>query len=169
MARPQSSEQMINFITKNWRDSKGNTYAKYLFFKDQDYIENERNFIQWLFPTRRASETHPSMATLDEHGIDEIRSSTFAQNNLIEMTNRMIRFYSESDVWLKHRSHHHKRISRIIESVGLLVGADAASSFLESIEEIAAAADDPIDPCAHEIWHERLREVGGRLDSWWDR
>ena len=101
------------------------------------------NYIQWVFPTRGSSGHNPHVPKLDQATIDLLRKDKQAQANLRRAMDHMVDFYTNTDAWLKKGDHNQKRITRIIDSLGLLAnpnfheGTDLANEFHGKIMAIA--------------------------------
>ena len=63
-----------------------------------------------------------------------------AQENLKKAVQMMSGFYQRSDHWMRYADHNHLRVSRIIRSLALLQGEEAAKQFLARIGARVEAA-----------------------------
>ena len=78
--------------------------------------------------------------------------------NLRRASERMLRFYEETDGWLTFSDHNHLRITRILKSLRLLAGHDAARAFYDRVMTRHRAAGSPISPRNLAYWTEALNE-----------
>ena len=69
----------------------------------------------------------------------------------------MLSFYRQTDGWLGWSDHNHLRISRIIQSLRVLVDPAAAQAFHDEIVAMVAAAGSPVDPRNRGYWDRALR------------
>ncbi len=82
--------------------------------------------------------------------LTELRASAAAKARLDQAAQRMLAFYRDNDHWRVRRDHNHLRITRIIRSLRLILGDEAADGFRREIEALAAGA--PIDPTSRRYW-----------------
>ena len=86
------------------------------------------------------SRAQPQSPILTPAEITAIRESSAAQENLREAAELMSGFYQRNDHWLRYADHNHLRVSRIIRSLALLQGEEAAKQFLARIGARVEAA-----------------------------
>jgi Opioid growth factor receptor (OGFr) conserved region len=135
------------------RDTRGRLAIAVLGFSDEK-LENVHDYIQWLFPLPTRSGAQPDAPVLTEAEIRAIQADPRAIATLEEATERMLRFYRETSGWLSPQDHNHLRITRIIKSLRLLVGPDAARRFHEAIMALHDAAGAPVNPRSLRFWVE---------------
>ena len=82
----------------------------------------------------------PQSPILTPAEITAIRESSAAQENLKKAVQMMSGFYQRSDHWMRYAAHNHLRVSRIIRSLALLQGEEAAKQFLARIGARVEAA-----------------------------
>ena len=124
--------KIANFLAGKQTDDLGRTLQEIWTF-DDTAIERSHDFIQWVFPLTEPSKAVPTSPTLLETDITAIRSSQTAQNNMKRSADWFIEFLTKNDLWLRRNNHNHRRISRAIKSLRLLVGEDAAREFCDRI------------------------------------
>jgi hypothetical protein len=109
------------FLIGEGRDARGRTVHDVLGMSDAD-LEHHHDYIQWLFPvpTRSAAVPGPPLLSPDE--IATIQPDPRACAAVERAAQRMTRFYPGNDHWLVAYDHNHLRITRIIQSLRLLVG-----------------------------------------------
>ena len=71
----------------------------------------------------------------------------------------MLRFYGTTRWWLTGYDHNHLRITRIIHSLGLLLGPEEARRFHEAILALHEAAGSPVNARSLDYWAE-ARQAG---------
>ena len=145
------------FLAGLGRDGRGRLAADVLGFSDRD-LEAIHDYIQWLFPLPTRSAAQPGSPVLTEAEIAAIRTDPQAADTLRRATERMLRFYGATDHWLASHDHNHLRITRIIKSLGLLVGPEAAGDFHHAVLAMHEAAGSPINPRSLRFWEEAARD-----------
>jgi hypothetical protein len=70
----------------------------------------------------------------------------------------MLRFYTGTNGWLTPYDHNHLRITRIIRSLKLLMGSDAAQGFHRTILALQDAAGAPVNANSLRFWAEAAQE-----------
>jgi hypothetical protein len=133
------------------RDSRGRLASDVLAFSDE-HLEEAHDFIQWLFPLPTHSAAQPNAPVLTNAEIEAIRADQRATDTLGRATERMLRFYGNTNWWLRWQDHNHLRITRIIHSLRLLIGSDAAHRFHASILAMHEAAGTPINTHSLRFW-----------------
>ena len=103
---------------------------------DEEF-ESNHGFIQWAFPTPRASQQVTKAPPLD------LKSAVWLAENedfiafLEKMTVRFLEFLSIKKHWRKHYDHNHLRISRAIESLRILHSWELADWFYSRVVDLA--------------------------------
>lgn len=137
------------------RDGRGRRVADVLAFSNEE-LEYTHDFIQWLFPLPTRSGAQPNAPILTPSEIEAIRSDPRAVETIRQAVDRMLHFYREMDTWLSWQDHNHLRITRILQSVRLLVGPEAARRFHADILCLHKAAGAPINARSLRFWEEAL-------------
>ena len=132
---------LTDFLNGRGVDGAGRRLAEVVGFDDRA-IEDRHDFIQWLFPLQAESSALPNAPVLTDAEVDLIRGDPAAQANLAAGTERMLGFYRRTQAWLQPFDHNHLRITRIIRSLRLLVGDQAAEGFHTQV--LALAGDRPL-------------------------
>jgi hypothetical protein len=143
------------FLVGRATDAAGRAIGDVLAFSDAE-LEARHDFIQWLFPLATPSAAVPWSPVLTEAEILAIRADPAAQENLAAAAARMTRFYDGNDHWLVRGDHNHLRITRIVASLKLLAGREAAADFLAAIEARVEAAGSPVNPTSRRYWRAAL-------------
>ncbi|MDP8919054.1 MAG: opioid growth factor receptor-related protein [Pseudomonadota bacterium] len=134
-------------------DSRGRLVTDVLDFSDEQ-LEAVHDYIQWLFPLQTRSGAQPDAPVLAQAEIVGIRADGRAADTLAKATERMLRFYRSTKWWLTGYDHNHLRITRILHSLKLLVGPEAAQSFHHTILAMHEAAGAPVNPRSLHYWAE---------------
>ena len=99
-----------------------------------DEIEQTHDFVQLVFPTNK-----PSMAV--SHGfyldsetlIEQIKNNPETKKNIVKSANWFLSFLARNTYWNQKYDHNQLRITRIIESLRLLVSNEEADKFYRSV------------------------------------
>ncbi|RZJ43703.1 MAG: hypothetical protein EON87_11635 [Brevundimonas sp.] len=142
---------IVDFLEGRGPDSSGRSIEHVLGF-DSATIERQHNFVQWVFPLLEASQAVPGSPVLTPADVDLIRQSETAQTNLSSAATMMAAFYGSSDHWLRSHDHNHLRITRIIKSLRLLAGDDAADRFYDVIEGLVDASGQALNDVSRRYW-----------------
>jgi hypothetical protein len=142
-----------SFLEGDGVDDRGRTVADILAYADAE-LEARHDFIQWLFPLPEASRAVPGSPILTAAEAAAIRASPAALSSLDAAAKRMLAFYAANDHWLRSHDHNHLRITRIIRSLRLLAGDEAADGFRAGIRALAAEAGAPINSTTLRFWDE---------------
>jgi hypothetical protein len=133
------------------RDGRGRLAADVLGFSDER-LEEVHDYIQWLFPLPTRSAAQPGAPVLTQAEIDAIRTDPRALDTIRKAIERMLQFYKETNWWLTSHDHNHLRITRIIHSVKLLVGAEEAQRFHKDILALDYVAGCPVNTRSLSFW-----------------
>lgn len=71
----------------------------------------------------------------------------------------MLRFYQGTAWWLTSHDHNHLRITRILNSLGLLIGLDEAQDFYKAIIALNEAAGSPVNPVSLSYWERAAKGI----------
>jgi hypothetical protein len=145
--------QLIDFYLGEGRDTSGRMIEEVWAFDNSD-LEIVHDYIQWLFPTVRASDYNPESPVLSEEDIILFRLNLQLQRNLRESFEIILAFFGlrlDSDLVcegnnFKERkhilfgsfNHNHLRVTRILDSLvtlGLRKEAKAFFAFLHDNKE----------------------------------
>jgi hypothetical protein len=145
------------FLAGVGRDGRGRLVDDVLGFSDSE-MESVHDYIQWLFPLPSPSAAQPHSPVLTAAEIAAIRADPRAVDTLKKATERMLRFYRETRWWLTSHDHNHLRITRILRSLYLLLGAEEARRFHNTILGLHKAAGSPVNPRSLRFWEEAVGE-----------
>jgi hypothetical protein len=142
---------VVSFLTGESADAHGRTIEAVLQ-QDDEWLEKEHNYIQWLFPLLDESEQVHDAPVLSPEEVELLRQSDAALGNQQQAVERMMHFYTNNDHWLTTMDHNHLRITRILKSVQLLQSLVAAEAIYNRLMERVHQAGDPIDPKNIAFW-----------------
>ena len=147
------------YLTGVGRDASDRTLDEILALPDRQ-LEHIHDYIQWLFPlpTRSMAQPHSPVLTAEE--IAAIRADPAALANLARATERMLAFYRQTDDWLVPSDHNHLRISRILQSLTILSGPEAARRFYTAIIARVEASGARIAPGNRRYWDAAVQAGG---------
>jgi hypothetical protein len=136
-------------------DSQGRSIEMVLALSD-DELERIHDYIQWLFPLQTRSGAQPLAPVLTSGDVKAIRTDTAALSNLKRAADRMLRFYRDTNWWLRSYDHNHLRITRILHSLKLLAGADASREFYKALLELHEQRGAPVNANSLRFWAEAV-------------
>ena len=145
------SAPVVAFLEGEGPDARGRSLFDVLAF-DNAALESHHDFIQWLFPLTEPSGAVPDAPILSPEDIAAIRLSGKAQCALAAATDRMEAFYQHTHDWLMPNDHNHRRITRIIRSLRLLVGDDQADAFKAAILSRVELTRAPVSARSRGYW-----------------
>ncbi len=139
------------FLTNQGPDFKGRTLDEIWSYSDNE-IESTHDFIQIVFPTNKPSQASFNKLYLsDQTLIDKLKNNPKAIINLEKSAAWFLSFLNRNDAWKKGYDHNQLRITRIIESLRLLVSDEAADEFFKAILRLVK---DPtiLNPSTMKFW-----------------
>ncbi len=142
---------IVDFLKGAGTDGAGRTVFDVVALGDQD-IENQHDFIQWLFPLNELSGANRRAPVLAAEDVEAIHASGLAQIALAAATDRMAHFYLRNGHWLVDHDHNHLRITRIIKSLRLLRGPGEAEDFRQIILRRDEQAGRPVSAGSRQYW-----------------
>jgi len=125
---------ILEYLNGRGIDHKGRKLDEVLKQNDV-YLEENHDYIQWLFPLKEPSYNVPEAPVITEEEITLARSSEVIKVNMENSLDRMTKFYLNNDQWLEPREHNHLRITRIIKSSRMILGDEPAEEFYNQIME----------------------------------
>lgn len=163
MADPSEQDtEIIAFLSGAGPDACGRSFDNVLALDNRD-LEQNHDYIQWLFPLRTPSMAVPGSPILTHTDIRKIISNTDIQARLFRARERMLRFYNETDHWLVYHDHNHLRITRILLSTSLLTGKIEAIRVHYAILDRINLAAAPVSPASRKYWADAVS--GGHNDK----
>ena len=136
-----TARPVVRFLEGEGTDARGRSVFDVIAMNDVA-LERTHDFIQWLCPLPEPSAAIPDSPVLTPEDIQAIRVSELAPIALAAGTDRMAAFYGATHEWLMPNDHNHRRITRVIRSLRLLVGdleADAFHAFIMARVEATRA------------------------------
>ena len=141
------------FLTNQANDFKGRNLDLIWQYSDAE-IDGYHDFIQLIFPTNKPSRNSFHGHYLDnEILIEKLRNNIEVKENLMKSAAWFLGFLSRNKSWASGYDHNQLRITRVIESLRLLVSDEAANEFFQSILSLVK---DPatINPATIKFWEE---------------
>jgi len=119
-------------------DFKGRTLQDIWNFSYNE-IENQHDFIQMIFPLDQPSNAVFHGIYLDDREvIENLRKNPSVQSNMMKSANWFLSFLNRTNHWKASNDHNHLRITRIIQSLRLLVSDKEADAFYVSVMAMLA-------------------------------
>ena len=125
-----------DFLTHRGEDFKGRTLNDIWSFSDQE-IENIHDFVQIIFPLNKPSQSvfHGYFLDTDEL-VNQLKNNTQAKENILKSSKWFFSFLQRNMYWNRSHDHNHLRITRVIESLRLLVSDEEANTFYTNVLEL---------------------------------
>lgn len=142
---------ILAFLEGEGPDARGRSVFEVLAMNDVA-LEHTHDFIQWLFPLPEPSQAVPDAPVLTPDDVLAVRASDLAPIALAAATDRMTNFYRSTHDWLMPNDHNHRRITRIIRSLRLLVGDDEADAFRDAILARVEQTRAPVSARSRGYW-----------------
>lgn len=139
----------------------------------------KHNYIQWLFPLKKASAQVPNSPILSAKEVELFRSDPVLRRGLLRSLERMLRFYgftltvgndkqahvirnddfdTRRKDWLTPNNHNYRRISRILESMRLLGLGEMSRLFLQALKDLYRDDSSQIGWTTYSYWKEAAGE-----------
>ncbi|CAN0252809.1 unnamed protein product, partial [Scytosiphon promiscuus] len=138
--------------------------------QSDSWLEQTHDYIQWLFPTKQASQMVPNAPVLSDADIVEVgRKGEKPQRNMVSALGRMLEFYGLTIVerwnmlyvrkgenfdlnakWMEASDHNALRLTRIISSLRAFKLEDYADALQEFLCELPELRGHP----SQEFWSE---------------
>ncbi|KAE9541965.1 hypothetical protein HT665_02600 [Ursidibacter maritimus] len=172
--------QILDFLEQKGTDHKGRTIQDIWAF-DIFNLENNHDFIQWIFPLDTPTKSNRFAPILTESDCGQIKKSEIAQYSLQKSLDVMLSFWGlklengrvivaeELDrnrinhFWIRRTNHNQLRITRTIKSLAMLGQLELARQLQQGILEIAK--NYAIHPETIEFWQSALIEQPDK-DEW---
>lgn len=155
---PQRSEPRVGgdlcaFYLGRMQCGNGSSWEEIINW-DNQRLESQHDYIQWLFPLKTRSGPNPSAPILNADTIQVFKQSPKGQARLLRSFDRMLSFYglqrnaqrgeitrsanfnTRAAVWLTQNNHNFLRITRIIHSLYLLGQPNQSQSFFTVMQDI---------------------------------
>ena len=142
---------LVDFLNGTGPDHQGR-YLRDIWDFDDKAIEQTHDFIQWMFPLTEKSMSVPGVPVLSTTDIEAIRTSEVARSNLEKSAQWYLGFLQRNDHWINSYDHNHLRITRAIKSLAILISKKSATSFLNSVFQIAGNRIQNVGQNAIKFW-----------------
>jgi hypothetical protein len=143
------------YLSGEGTDGRGRRAQEVLASSDHD-LEVRHDWVQWLFPLPTRSAAVPGSPVLTPDEIAAIRADPRARATLAHAADRMLAFYRDTRFWLAPFDHNHLRITRILQSLRLLLGPAAARPVYDALLGLHEAAGAPVNPASLRYWREAI-------------
>ena len=128
---------IISFLEGASANGEGLTLAQIWEFDDEQ-IERNHSFIQWVFPTDLKSGSNNLSAVLSVTELEMLQNNDAIARNIEKSISWFLSFLSKYNHWITNYNHNHLRVSRIIRSTALLHSVELAKWFMDTVIEMAA-------------------------------
>ncbi len=126
----------ITFLTREGNDFLGRNLQDIWDFSDEE-IEQTHDFVQVVFPINKPSRAVSHGVYLDSEAlIEQIKNNPEAKENILKSAKRFLSFLARNTYWNQKYNHNQLRITRVIESLRLLVSNVEADKFYQSVLEL---------------------------------
>ncbi len=158
------AQKIFEFFAGTGTDHADRTIQDYLTM-DNTSLELIHDYIQWAFPTRKASQFGDHAPLLSDEAVVLLQSDRTALDNFYLMLYRMIAFYREAPQWLTDFDHNHMRITRIIHSSAEVLGLGSPQYFLDIILELNKDAGSPVSGKSIDFWTQAMVDAQAKFDA----
>lgn len=129
-----------HFMVDGGMDAERRTLREYRAFTDEQ-MESAHDYIQWMFPTDQPSKFNPYAPLL-------LEADSFGNRGMVGPVMRSVLqftgFLARRQRWRKPGDHNILRITRMLRSVKLICGDDAALDLFEIVCEFRSDAEDDL-------------------------
>ena len=172
MSAQDSLQPLVDFYLGVCGDHADRHVDDVLAF-DDDELESNHDYIQWLFPLRERSIAVPASPVIDDSQVGVFRCNLFLQVRVVEAFDRMLAFYglvrlpSSGDAhpiarlwtsadcrpsWIAPRNHNLPRVTRILKSLRLLGLDSHARAFFRCLESLYREEREAIGEATFGFW-----------------
>jgi hypothetical protein len=171
-------ERILAFFEGVDTDQSGRTIQEVLAMDDYA-LENEHDYVQWLFPSPEISDANPGAPVVEEETVRAFAARSDLRGTLLRGLHVMLTFYGlelveqgdelevregpdfeeKSFTWLIPVDHNHLRISRILLSLRTLNCQPHATALLAYLELLVARLPHRFKDQTLPTW--RRRGTGG--------
>ena len=162
---------LIAFYSGTGKDAAGRRLEDVWRFSHEELEENH-DYIQWLFPLKERSAFNPRAPILDAATVDRFRSDAVLKGNLERSLGVMLDFYGlqivgdrivrsaafgeRSGNWLTPFNHNFLRLTRILKSLSLLGLGVRARQLFACLEEIYSGYSSVIGERTMSFWRKAI-------------
>ena len=124
------------FLIGEGSDFLGRNLQDIWDFSDEE-IEQTHDFVQVVFPINKPSRAASHGFYLDSEAlIEQIKNNPEAKENILKSAKWFLSFLARNTYWNQKYNHNQLRITRVIESLRLLVSNVEADKFYQSVLEL---------------------------------
>lgn len=172
MIENRFTKVIIPFYLDKQTDAEGRLLRE-IWEWDNDELEHEHNYIQWLFPLREATIHNPNAPIVNDAVIEAFSTEPRLRRNLLQSFEVMLRFYglemndiearyiditfsedyeSRKEVWLRKYNHNYLRLTRILKCLMILGLEEYAEALFECLLKIYDVEGDKIGYETLQFW-----------------
>jgi hypothetical protein len=164
---------IISFYEGKIKNKSGLSIDQILNMDDEE-LEKNHTYIQWLFPLQEKSREVPSSPVISDFQVNEFKNNREVRNVFIDVIEMMMEFYGlhisafeiekgnnweeRSKNWLTSKNHNFLRLTRIMKSLMLLGYTDCAKALYNCLCEIYEENKEIIGPITKQYWDEAVEE-----------
>ncbi len=171
MLSQSSPRNILAFYRGEERNNNGIDIAHILQADDQ-WLESDHQWVQWAFPLEKPSPYNATAPILVQETMEAFRNDPSLKNHILAVFNRILYFYglkmtmqgqiergptfpARAQNWLQPGNHNFLRITRIIHSLGLMLGSPNTygKAFFDIMENIYLnEGNGIITDASYNIW-----------------
>ena len=148
--------QILQFLRGGGTDHKNRT-LDLILASDDVFLEEEHDYIQWLFPLKEPSANVLDAPVITDGEVLLAQSDKIIRKNMQKSLDRMILFYRNNNHWLKPKEHNHLRITRILKSTAMILSEEEAERFYDFIMDTVCNSVVEILPSHVTYWTDAVR------------
>lgn len=159
---------LLKFYRNECKNNQGITLSDIWSYSDQQ-LEEDHNYIQWLFPTNNASFWNRSAPVLSEFDIAMLSSDEIVMKNFRKSLVFFLRFYGlalqdddglaidndfaqRAERWITRYNHNYRRMSRILRFLTLFGLNEIKQNLLDMLEMIYMSNEKVVGKETYQIW-----------------
>lgn len=165
-----TQETLKDFLTGKGVNHKGLSIQDILDF-DNDRLESEHDYIQWLFPTIERSKSHPLSPVVKDIGyfFSDYSEGLYIHGYMNKSFNKMLIFYGFSVIgndivfnenlnhnWITKHNHNYLRITRILKSLRLFGLDNEAVRFYRALTSLEPKYKEIIGEKSYKYWYDAI-------------
>lgn len=142
------------FLKNNEPDIYGRYISEIWSFNDEQ-IETTHNFIQFLFPLTQPSKNSFNKIYINSDDLlHELKSDKKVRESIMYSSNWYFSFLERNQHWQTYFDHNHLRVSRVIESLNVIVSNRQANRFYKQVLDICI--EELINDETKFIWKSKI-------------
>ena len=165
------NDALLAFYAGSGKDAAGRRIDDIWQFSNAE-LENNHDYIQWLFPLTERSAFNPNAPVLDAATIERFRANESLRRNLERSLHVMLAFYGlaltgdrivraasfaeRSANWLMPSNHNFLRLTRLLKSLSLLGLKQRAAQLFACLEEIYTMNKSVIGDRTMAFWRKAI-------------